>query len=204
MMGMPQMAPMPRGCDDQAGGEGGVAEQLLIEERKDGDGGVDADAEHEDEDAADEEIAVFEDLEIDDGVLVAPAVPAEVDEGDDEEEGGPADPGGAEPVVFLTLVEDDLEAAGPDDEGGEAVAVERRDFGFADVGGIEDEAVDHEQGEDADGDVDVEGVAPGVGVGEPAPEGGAQNGRDDDSEGEDCHGGSAFFRRERLEEDGLG
>ena len=114
------------GCDDQAGGEGGVAEQLLIEERKDGDGGVDADAEHEDEDAADEEVAIFEDFEIDEGVFAAPAVPEEVEEGDDEEEGGPADPGGAEPVVFLALVEDDLQAAGPDDERGEAVAVERR------------------------------------------------------------------------------
>ena len=33
MMGMPQMAPMPRGRDDEAGGEGGVAEELLVEER---------------------------------------------------------------------------------------------------------------------------------------------------------------------------
>ncbi len=95
-------------------------------------------------------------------------MPTEVEEGDDEEEGGPADPDGAEPVVFLTLVEDDLQAAGPDDECGEAVAVEGGDFGFADVRRIEDEAVDHEEGEEADGDVDVEGVAPGVGVGEPA------------------------------------
>ena len=47
------------GSDDEAGGEGGVAEELLIEEREDGDGGVDADAEHEDEGAADEEVAVF-------------------------------------------------------------------------------------------------------------------------------------------------
>ncbi len=131
-------------------------------------------------------------------------MPAEVDEGRDEEEGGPANPGSAEPVVLLALVEDDLEAAGPDDERGEAVAVERGDLGFADVGGIVDEAVDHEEGEDADGDVDVEGVAPGVGVGEPAAEGGTEDGGDDDSEGEDGHGGTAFCGREGLEEDGLG
>src|SRR6267154_935726 len=102
-------------------------------------------------------------------------MPTEVNEGGDEEEGGPAEPECAEPVVLLALVEDDLEAAGPDDEGGEAVAVERGDFGFADVSRIEDEAVDQEEGEDADGDIDVEGVAPGVGVGEPAAEGGTKD-----------------------------
>ena len=35
-------------------------------------------------------------------------------------QGGPADPGGSEPVVLLALVEDDLEAAGPDDESGQS------------------------------------------------------------------------------------
>ena len=58
--------------------------------------------------------------------LSCPAVPDEVGEGGDEEEGGPADPGGAEPVVLLALVEDDLEAAGPDDEGAEADSGRRR------------------------------------------------------------------------------
>ena len=137
------------------------------------------------------------------GVFVAPGVPDEVDEGDDEEDEGPADPDGAEPVVLLALVEDDLEAAGPDDEGAEADVVEGGRLGVADVGRVVDEAVDHEEREDADGDVDVEGVAPGVGVGEPAAEGGAEDGSDDDSEGEDGHGGAAFGGREGFEQDGL-
>ena len=131
-------------------------------------------------------------------------MPAEVDKRCDEEEDGPTNPGGSEPVVFLTFVENDLETARPDDEGGEAVAVEGSDLGFADVRRVVDEAADHDDGEDADGDVDVEGVAPGVGVGEPAAEGGAEDGGDDDSEGEDGHGGSAFGGREGFEEDGLG
>ena len=130
-------------------------------------------------------------------------MPAEVDEGDDEEEGSPADPGGAEPVVFLALVEDDLKAAGQDGEGGETVAVERGDLGFTDVGGVVHEAVDQEEGEDADGDVDVEGVSPGVGVGEPAAESRAEDGGDDDSEGEDGDSSSAFGGREGFEKDGL-
>ncbi len=142
-------------------------------------------------------------LTIDERILFAPGVDAEPDEGGDEEEDGPADPDGAEPVVLLALVEDDLEAAGPDDEGSEADAVEGGDLGVLDVGGVMNELVDHEQREDADRDVDVEGVAPGVGVGEPAAEGGAEDGGDDDTEGEDGHGGAAFGGREGLEEDGL-
>ncbi len=156
------------GRDDDSGGQGSVAEEFLIEERQDGDGGVDSDSKEEDENAAKAEVAVLEDFEVDDGVFVTPAVPAEVDEGDDKSSDGPANPYGAEPVVLLSLVEYDLEAASPDDESGEAVAVECGDLGVAEVGWIVDEAVDHEEGEDADGDVDVEGIAPGIGVGEPA------------------------------------
>src|SRR5206468_1288448 len=148
-------------------------------------------------------VSILKDFQVDDRVFIAPAVPAEVEERDDEEQGGPADPRGSEPIVLLAFVEDDLQATGPDDEGGETVAIERVDLGFADVRGIKDKAVDHEEGEDADGDVDVERVAPGVGVGEPAAEGGAEDGGDDDSEGEDGHGGAAFSGREGLEEDGL-
>ena len=84
--------------------------------------------------AADGEVAVLEDLEVDQGVLVAPGVPDEEDEGDDESDGGPADPDGAEPVVLLAFVEDDLEAAGPDDEGAEAEVVELGHLGVLDVG----------------------------------------------------------------------
>ena len=73
-----------------------------------------------------------------------------------------------------------------------------------DVRRVVDEAVDHVEREEADGDIDVEGVAPGIGVGEPAAEGGAEDGGDDDSEGEDGHGGAALFGREGFEEDGLG
>ena len=79
----------------------------------------------------------------------------------------------------------------------------RGDLGVLDVGGVLDVLVDHVEGEDADGDVDVEGVAPGVGVGEPAAEGGAEDGGDDDAEGEDGHGGSAFDGRKAFEQDGL-
>ena len=67
-----------------------------------------------------------------------------------------------------------------------------------------DEAVDHVEGEQADGDVDVEGVAPGVGVCEPAAESGAEDRGDDDSKAEERHGAAALAGREGLEQDGLG
>ena len=78
--------------DDQAGGEGGVAEQLLVEEGEDDDGGVDGDSEEEDEQAADAEVAVFQELEIDHWLVLAPGVPDEESEAGEEEEEGPADP----------------------------------------------------------------------------------------------------------------
>ena len=126
------------------------------------------------------------------------------DEGDDEGGDGPANPECAEPVVFLAFVEDDLQAAGPDDEQAEAEVVECADLGVFDVGRVVDEAADHEDGENADGDIDVEGVAPAEGVGEPAAEGGAEDRSDDDSEAVGGHGHGAFATGEALEQDGLG
>ena len=131
-------------------------------------------------------------------------MPDEPEKGDDEGGSGPADPDGAEPVVFLAFVEDDLEATGPDDQEAHAEVVEAGDAGVLDGGGIDNVAVDHEERRAADRDVDVEGVAPGVGVGEIAAEGGTEDGGDDDSEGEDGHGGAAFGGREAFEQDGLG
>ena len=67
-----------------------LAEQLLVEEGKDDDGGVDGDAKEEDEQAADAEVAVFEELEIDHWLVLAPGVPDEESKAGDEEEEGPA------------------------------------------------------------------------------------------------------------------
>ena len=52
---------------------------------------------------------------------------------DDQRGDGPAHPDRAEPVVFLALVEDDLQAAGPDDQQAEADVVEGADLGVLDV-----------------------------------------------------------------------
>ena len=52
-------------ADDEAGGEGGVAEDLLVVERQDSDGDVDAHAEQRNEKAAGAEVAIFEHVQID-------------------------------------------------------------------------------------------------------------------------------------------
>src|ERR1022692_631763 len=88
---------------------------------------------------------------------------------------GPANPGGAEPVVLLALVEDDLQRAGPDHQEAEADVVEGADLGVLDVGRIVDEAADEDEGENADGNVDLEGVAPTESIREPSAERGADD-----------------------------
>ena len=93
--------------------------------------------------------------------------------------------------------------AGPDHEQAEADVVEGADLGVLDVGRVVDEAADHDDGEDADGDVDVEGVAPTEGIGEPAAQGGADDGGDDDAEAVSGHGHGALFDGKAFEQDGL-
>ena len=66
--------------DDESGGEGGVAEDLLVVERQDGDGDVDAHAEQRNEEAAGAEVAVFEDVQIDEAFGIGPRAPDPADE----------------------------------------------------------------------------------------------------------------------------
>jgi len=191
-------------ANDDAGGEGGVAEQLLIVEREQGDGGVDRNSEEKDEQAADGEVAVAEDTQADDGGAIAPAANDKPGEGQNAEEDGPAQPDGPEPVIFLALVEDDLQAACPDGKQAEADVVELARLGVLDVGRVVDKAADHEDSKDADGDVDVEGVAPAVRIGKPAAERGTDDGSDNHPKAEDGHCGSAHARRKTFQQDGLG
>ncbi len=86
-------------------------------------------------------------LEVDQRIFSGPRVPTEVDEAGDEEEDGPANPRGSEPVVFLSLIEHNLQQAGPDDQRAKAEVVEGWDLRVLDVVRVVDEAVDHEQRE---------------------------------------------------------
>jgi len=66
-----------------------------------------------------------------------------------------------------------------------------------------DEAADHDNGKNADGNVDVESVAPAPGVGEPAAQCGAKHRSDDDSESIGGHGFGTVLEGEAFKQDGL-
>src|SRR5215471_3179023 len=127
----------------------------------------------------------------------------EPDKGDDQSENRPADPSGSKPIVLLALVENDLEASCPDCQQPDADIVERTGFSVLDVRRVVNEAVDHEDGQYADRDVDVEGVPPTVSVCEPAPESGSENRRHDYTESEDRHRGGSFAGRKAFQKNGL-
>ena len=67
-------------ADDEAGGEGGVAEDLLVVERQDGDGDVDAHAQQRDQKTAGAEVAVLEDVQVDQAARIGPRAPDPADE----------------------------------------------------------------------------------------------------------------------------
>jgi len=143
-------------------------------------------------------------VELNDGVTAAKFADDEADEGSDGKEDGAADPEGTEPVRLLAFVEDELEGAEPKGHEGESEVVDGAGEFASDVRRVFDEGGGKEKGEDADGEVDVEDPAPGVAVGDPTTEGGADDGRDDDADAVDGHGGTVFAGRKAFEEDGLG
>ncbi len=142
-------------------------------------------------------------MQVDQAPGVGPRAPDPADQRDDEGAHGPPYPHGAKPVVFLTFVEDDLQAAGPYDQEAEADVVECADFGVFDVRRIVDEAGDEDDRQDADRDVDVEGIAPAEGVGQPAAEGGSEHRGHDDAETIGGHGHGALGGGKALEQDRL-
>ena len=104
----------------------------------------------------------------------------------------------------LAFVEDDFEGGEADGDEGEADAVDvelhagAKALGFfgealdGEVLGVSENDAGEESAADADGDVDVEDPAPGVVVGDPAAEGGAEDGRAHDGDGVDGHGHAAL------------
>ena len=113
----------PAGESDHARALGRIAEQDLQELRDEHGGAEEHDAEDELQEDGGAEVAVLEQLEVDDGVGVVPLPEDEEDErnGDDEESGNHRI---AKPVFLLAFVEDELEAADPDGHEAEADKVD--------------------------------------------------------------------------------
>ena len=144
-------------------------------------------------------------LQIDERVFLPPLPPDKRDHAADKEEGEEADEIGGEPIVLLALVEHNLQAAHGDGEETEAdiIHIEQAGAIGLDPRGIFDEAGDEKEGENADGDVDVEDPAPGEVVGDPAAEGGPDGGGEDGDEAVEGKGLAALLGRKGVSHDGL-
>jgi len=199
--------------DEAAGGEHhagalcGVAEEGLEVLRDEDRGAEEHHAEDELEEDGGAEVAVFEELEVDDGVGV---VPLPKDEGDEENGGDPSDGddhGGAEPVFFLALVEEEFEAAYAAGDEGEAGEVDLGaagfDEAFFEVRWVFDHAGAEPHGKESYGEIDEEDPVPVEVVGDPAAESGADGGGDDDGHTVDGEGLASLFNGEGVGEDGL-
>ena len=78
------------------------------------------------------------------------------------------------------------------------------DFLADQVGWVEDQQGSEEQGEYAHRDVDEEDPVPGVVVGDPAAQGGADDGRHHHAHAVKRHGHALLLAREAFHQDGLG
>jgi len=132
----------------------------------------------------------------------APEEERESDDGDDAEGD---DEARTEPVVFLALVEHDLEGSDGDDEEAESPVIDAffALANFGEVGRVFNEAVGEDERDDSDRDVEEEDPAPGIVVDDPAADSGAEDGCGNDSDSVHGEGHAAFLRREGVGEDGL-
>ena len=110
---------------------------------------------------------------------------------------------GVEPVFILPLVQNGLQRAQPNRQDKEAKSIEPSSFSIADVFRVEDELLDHPQGDQTARDVDVEYPAPGIIVGEPSAQDRPQHGCQDNAHHVYRHGHAPLGRRETLQQNGL-
>ncbi len=138
------------------------------------------------------------------GVARPPAMPHKPEQRDAQDHHRPANPHRTEPVVFLPFVQNHLQASGPQNQQPEAQVVERAGLGIAHIHRIMHVAADHVDRQRADGDVDVERVAPAIGIGQPSAQGRPQHRRHHYAEPEQRHGRAAPGRRKGLQQNRLG
>jgi hypothetical protein len=188
-----------------AGLAGGVAHDLLQELRDEDGRRVERDTDHEHDELRHADVAAGEEAEIEDGVIDGEFAPEEEGESDDSSNEEGDDEARAEPVVFLPLVEHDLEGSYGDDEEAESPIVDAFSAlaDFSEIRRVFDEAIGEDEREDSDGDVEEEDPAPGIVVDDPAADGGAENRRGDDGDSVDGESHGALLRREGVGEDGL-
>ena len=152
------------------------------------------------------EVEVLVHAHIDDGVLAVQLPDNKRHEAHDSQNRQSCDEVGAEPVVLLALIEHDLQCAYAQNQQRNADVIDARGDPRLDLGPwrVVDDAVHQEQRQDAHGKIDEEDPPPGVVVGDPAAECGADGGRDDDRDCVERKGEATLFGREAVGEDRLG
>ena len=151
------------------------------------------------------DVALGEEAQVEDGMLDVELAPDEDGQADGGDDRAGDDEAGAEPVVFLALVEHGLQRADGDDEQAQAPVIDAL-LALADFGQIRrvfDDAVGEVERQDADRNVDEEDPAPTVVVDDPAADGGAEHGSEHHRHAVNGEGHAALFRREGVGQDGL-
>jgi len=110
---------------------------------------------------------------------------------------------GAEPVVLLALVENNLQTAGPHHQQTEADVVEGADLSVLDVRRIMDEAADQDDRQMPTGMLNVEGIAPTEGIGEPATQRGPNHRGHHNAQAIGSHRHGALSYRKALKQNRL-
>ena len=108
----------------------------------------------------------------------------------------------AEPVFFLAFVQHDLQRPHAHRQHAKTPKVGAQ-LTTAKVGRIGNKEADHDQAGDADGEVDIEDPAPGIGVRNPPAERGAKYGGGDNAQPPKRHCLAALLTREFLEQHSL-
>ena len=143
--------------------------------------------------------------EIDDGILTVEFPKQRADQSRRRDEAAPHDEVRAEPILALPLVEHHLQKAEAHAQQPQTDVINPQAAqAFANqVGRVEDQERGHQDGEGAHGNVDEEDPSPGVVVGNPAAQRGADDGRHDHAHAVDRHRHALFFLGEAFHQNRL-
>ena len=187
---------------DGAGVPRVVGHELLRVEGDEEHARVEPEPHHHDERRARGEVPVGEDAQIEDGLARRQLADDEAEHSDHGHHREGHDQGGVEPVLVLAAVEDELETTEPHHHEHEPERVDAPRL--LEIGRVEEEGADHDEAEEADGQVDVEDPAPGPVVRDPPAQRRPEDGPHHDADAPDGHGEAALAHREDLPQDGLG
>ena len=114
-----------------------------------------------------------------------------------------ADEIGAEPVVFLPLVQHDLQAGNAERQVSHSPKIDLRGRAL-DVGRIKDKNASQKNCENANRDIDIEDPAPAITVSKPSSQDGTKHWRNHDAQPPETHSLAAILRRKDFHQNGLG